>query len=111
MHLHRAGHGPALRGRLGRAYGPRDADGRLGPPPGDAKALERLGYTIETAGKNFSRRVPFGPDGDVGRVADLMLRMLHDGFGVTVPVTLTIRAPKGQRSRGTPPVCEAPATS
>lgn len=93
------------------AYDPRDAEGRRGLPPGDPARLAELGFTAESPDKNLARRVPLGRDGDLGPVANLMLRALHDGFGVVMPVTLTIRAPHGQRPRGTQPVCEAPAVS
>ena len=93
------------------AYGPRDAQGRAGPPPGDSAKLAELGFRAEAPDRNLARRVPLGQDGDLGPVADLMFQALHDGFGVTMPVTLTIRAPRRQRPRHVPPVCEAPATS
>jgi hypothetical protein len=92
------------------AYGPRRPDGTPDPPPGDRARLAALGYA-SPPDKNFQRRLPLGTEPDFGRVADLILRTLHDGFRVRRFEELVIRAPHARERRSSPAACDAPATS
>lgn len=72
--------------------------------------MTALGYAPAQSG-NFARRLRLERDPDLGGIADLILRTLHDGFRVSPPEPLSIRAPYARRPPPIPAARDAPAGS
>lgn len=67
-------------------------DGPRRPHPGDPAALAALGFKADPQG-NDAQDFDLAQPPDLGRVARLMLRALHDGYGFRKPTALFIEAP------------------
>ena len=60
-------------------------------------ALGRLGFSTDDSAGNFEISFGVGDPPDLNRIAELMLRAMHDGYGVRANVKLGFNAPYAPR--------------
>lgn len=69
-------------------------------PPAAIAALGRLGFSTDDSAGNFEMSFDAGDPPDFNRVADLMLRAMHDGYGARADMELAFNAPYAPRPTG-----------
>jgi hypothetical protein len=69
---------------------------RLSPPA--LAALARLGFDMDDSQGNFQMELEVGAEPDFNRIADLILRALHDGYGARAETKLRFNAPFARRA-------------
>lgn len=62
-------------------------------PPSAIAALGRLGFSIDDSAGNFKIWLDISNPPDFNRLADFMLKALHDGYGARAGVSLRFSAP------------------
>jgi hypothetical protein len=67
-------------------------------PAGSIAALGRLGFSTDDSAGNFQVLLDVPEPPDLNRIADLILKALHDGYGVRAGGTLEFNAPLAPRT-------------
>jgi len=62
-------------------------------PPSSVAALGRLGFSTDDSAGNFQIWLDVAKPPDLGRIADFILRTLHDGFAARADDALKFNAP------------------
>jgi len=66
-------------------------------PPASIAALGRLGFSTDDSAGNFAVSFDVADPPDLNRIADFMLKAMHDGFGARADMTLEFNAPYAPR--------------
>jgi hypothetical protein len=62
-------------------------------PPASIAALGQLGFSVDDSAGNFSTSFDVADPPDFNRIADFMLKALHDGYGARANMELKFSAP------------------
>jgi hypothetical protein len=82
----------------GYYYNKADAPRTFYLPPGAIAALKRLGFSTDDSQGNFRYDADIGQSPDLNALADLILTVLHDGYGARAQSRLTFNAPFAPRA-------------
>lgn len=67
-------------------------------PPANIAALGQLGFSVDDSAGNFAISFDLADPPDFNRIADLMLKAMHDGYGARADMTLEFSAPYAPRA-------------
>lgn len=68
-------------------------------PDDDVAALAKLGFSTDDSTGNFRIEMDLGKTPEFTMIADFMLRALHDGYGASAALALSVSAPLASRTK------------